>query len=119
MQLGKDAAALANSEAILKDAIQVSLTAQQDINLVINISPANTGGFFPPGTPPGRATEKPKRTKLFNGLGKLFSGLVLLSGNAIVIPTVMIASITALPGLASLAGGVAAVGEALGQLRRE
>jgi hypothetical protein len=65
------------------------------------------------------APERPERLKLLSSLAKLASGLVLLSGNAIVIPTITLGALTALPILGSLAAGIAAVAEGVSNLRRE
>src|SRR5205823_6624588 len=94
-----DPCALRSSEVILEQAGEACLEAHRQIALIMNIA-----GRVPPGAAPP-PSEKPKRRKVFSGLGKLFSGLVLLSGNAIAIPTVTIGAVTALPILGSLAGG--------------
>jgi hypothetical protein len=65
---------------------------------------------------PAPQRAKVNRRKLFGGLAKLFSGLVLLAGNAAVIPTLAMEGTAALPLLSSLAGGVAAVGDGVGLL---
>lgn len=130
---------LAEPETILVETETALLQAHGDINIILNSSvpvqpnaqpaAAPTVGApvrqsAPPAAPAGpdspeSAASKPKRLKLFSGLGKLASGLVLLSGNAIVIPTVAIGSVTALPVLGSLAAGIAAVGGGVSELLRE
>ena len=55
----------------------------------------------------------------FNASIAAVAAAVLLSGNAIVIPTVAIGSVTALPVLGSLAAGIAAVGGGVSELLRE
>lgn len=92
---------LASPDKTLEKAQKASLAAHSNLSVVVNISP------IVPATP----KTKPKRRKMLSGLGKMFSGLVLVTGNAIVIPTVTINSIMALPVLASIAAGIAAVGE--------
>jgi hypothetical protein len=104
---------LSNTDQKLREANEATLNAHRNINLIINIPP---GIAVPPPSAP--APEKPKRRKIFTGLGKLFSGLALLSGNAIVVPTVVM-GVTALPVITSLAGGIAAVSDGIGQLLRE
>lgn len=108
----KDLAVLASARKVLEEAETVSLTAHSSITDIINQQQV-------PPIEVETETKQPKRRKLFSGLGKLFSGLVLLSGNAIVIPAVTLGSLMALPVLGSLAGGIAAVGEGIGQLRGE
>jgi hypothetical protein len=108
---------LADSETQLEKAGEAMLQAHRDINIVINVS-------VPTQDPPPPAanvvpTAKPKRRKVVLGLAKLASGLVLLSGNGIVIPTVAISSPIALPVLGSLAAGIAAVGEGVSHFLRE
>lgn len=130
---------LADSETILVKTEKAILQAHRDINIIINPSApaqprAQPAAAPNAGAPAGQsarpaptagpdsqesAAPKPKRLKLFSGLGKLASGLVLLSGNAIVIPTVVIASVTALPVLGSLAAGIAAVSGGVSDLLRE
>ena len=90
----------------------VSLTAHSNISDIINQQQDVTTAVAP-------ETDRPKPRKIFSGLGKLFSGLALLSGNSIVIPAVTLGSLMALPVLGSLAAGIAAVGEGVGQLRGE
>lgn len=105
------------SDEELDRAGKAMLQAHRDITVIIN---PNT--LPSPAAAPGTGATsgaKPKRTKLFSSLGKLASGLVLLSGNAIVIPTVGIGGVTALPVLGSLAAGIAAVGDGVSYLLRE
>lgn len=109
----------------LAKAVDTCRVANQEITFILNVAPANPWQVAPPlptsvVTSGGVASpERPKRRKLFSGLGKLLSGLVLLSGNALAIPTITLGAVTALPVLASLAGGIAAVGDAVGQFQRE
>ena len=130
---------LADPETILVKTETALLQVHGDINIIITPSmpvPPNAQPVAAPtvGAPAGQsappaatagpnsqksAASKPKRLKVFSGLGKLASGLVLLSGNAIVIPTIVIGSVTALPVLGSLAAGIAAVGEGVGHFLRE
>lgn len=115
---------LAESEAELQKAERAMLQAHRDINVIIHPpDPTQSGPRAAARTVPAPAgpvgVEKPKRLKLFTGLGKLASGLVLLSGNAIVIPTLTMGSMTALPVLGSLAAGIAAVGEGVSHFLRE
>lgn len=68
--------------------------------------------------------QQPKKRKLFGGLGSLFSGLVLLAGDgaapAIVAPVAgPLISLLYLPLVGSFAGGIAAVGKGVGDLRGE
>jgi hypothetical protein len=105
---------MADSNIQLQKAEKALRQANRDINVIINLNV--------PTSPPEGTTDsaaKPKRIKLFSGIGKLASGLVLLSGNAIVIPTVAIGSLTALPVLGSLAAGIAAVGDGVSRLLGE
>jgi hypothetical protein len=61
-----------------------------------------------------------KKRKLFGGLGSLFSGLVLLGGDgAVPVLAAPVAGPLALPLIGSFAGGIAAVGKGIGDLRRE
>jgi hypothetical protein len=119
----QDPSLLASPSKKLEEAAQVTLNVHGDINVIINQPSAPPTPVPPaPQAPPGivaPAPEKPKRRRLFSGLGKLFSGFVLLGGNTIVIPTVTIGSLIALPVLGSLAAGMAAVAEGIGHLRRE
>ena len=124
-QAASNPALLRNSEMSLENAGGACLMAHREIALILNIGPPTPAQVASPPSPtaaPGGVTssiERPKRRKIFSGLGKLFSGLVLLSGDALVIPTLTIGSVAALPILGSLAGGIAAVGDAIGQFRRE
>lgn len=126
-----NSALLRSSDAKLQEAREASLKVHSQITVIVNVGlqyPAQVG---PAGSAPGAAAvpgyagtagpavEKPKKRKLFSGLGKLFSGLVLLTGNAMVIPSVAMAGVAALPILGSFAGGIAAVGNAAGYLLRE
>jgi hypothetical protein len=61
----------------------------------------------------------PKKRKLYTGLGKLFSGAVLLTGDAICIPGMAMVPAGAIPIAGSLAGGMAALGAGIGDLRGE
>jgi hypothetical protein len=74
----------------------------------------------PKSAAPSPDTMRPKRRRLFTGLGSLFSGLVLLAGNGIFIPSVITTGgLAAVPLIASVAGGIAAVGKGAGDLNRE
>lgn len=105
----KEPRCLATASAQLQQAVQASLSAHGNITVVLNV--------VPPGGAP--SPEKPKRRKLFSGLGKMFSGLMLLAGNSIAIPTVVMGSEMALSVLGSLASGIGGVTEGIGQLRGE
>ncbi|SRR6266568_181534 len=117
----KEPGFLASPSKKLEEAAKITIEVHGDINLLWTQQSAQPP---PQAAPNPQATvsptpEKPKRRKLFSGVAQLFSGLVLLTGNAIVIPTVTIGGVMALPILASLAGGIVAVGEGIAQLRRE
>jgi len=120
LNVAKDPGILANSNAKLRQASQASLRAHRDINIIIKLEgpmPAAAPVAVAPASP-SATSEKPKRRKLLTGLGKLFSGLPLLSGNGILVPTVPM-GLTAVPVFGSLAGGFAFVTEGVGQLLRE
>jgi hypothetical protein len=110
----KDPSLLASPSAKLEEAGRVSLSAHGDINIFITQQSTRSSE-----ADPNHTAKKPKKRKLFTGLGKLFSGTVLVAGNAAVIPTVTMVSVAAIPVLGSLAAGIAAVGEGVGQLLRE
>src|SRR5262249_9220730 len=105
------------------EAAQVTLNAYGDINVVINPPSAQrTRSRRQPQAPSeavAPAPEKPKRWKLFSGIAKLFSGLVLLSANPLAIPTVIIGSVAAIPIVISLATGITAVTGGISELLRE
>lgn len=95
----------------LEKASDACRVASQEITFILNVAPANPWRVprppVPAATPSGVTSfERPKRRKLFSGLGKLLSGLVLLSGDALAIPTITLGSVTTLPVLGSLAGGI-------------
>ena len=107
---------LASSEEQLNKAAQASLSAHSIINSTININ------VTPPGATqndPATAKTKPNPRKLFTGLGTLFSGLVLIAGDAVLIPSIPALGVTAIPIVSSLAEGVAAVGKGSGELNGE
>ena len=69
---------------------------------------------------PSPDTARPKRKKLFTGLGSLLSGIVLLAGDGIFIPSVVTTGgLAALPLIVSMASGIAAAGKGAGDLLRE
>jgi len=104
---------LSSLDEILKKAGQASLEAHHNINVI------NVDITLPPPGSPMPATKKPNRRKLFTGLGTLFSGLVLVAGNSIIIPLIPMASVTAIPVVGSLAAGIAATGKGIGELLGE
>lgn len=72
------------------------------------------------GAIPQKPTEpKPKRLKLVAGITEIASGLVLLSGNGVVVPTITFGSLAALPVFGSFAAGIAAVGKGVSSFLRE
>jgi hypothetical protein len=103
---------LSASDKQLEKAADASLKSQSNITNIINVN-------IPPAVAPGQAAKRPKRRHLFTGLGALFSGLVLTTGNAIFIPSVPLTVATAIPIAGSLAAGVAAIGKGAGELREE
>lgn len=117
----KESSAIKAPDTKLEEAAAVSIATHQKIIVITNINvQAQTTAPTAGGSTP--SVEKPKRRKIFTGLGKMFSGLVLLAGNALVIPTLAstgIGTVAAIPVLGSLAGGIAAVGEGVGSLTRE
>ena len=106
---------MSDSAAQLEKGEKALLQVHGNINLVVNLGAVPA----PKASAPAKDDAKPKRLKLFSGLTKIASGLVLLSGNAIVIPTVVMGSLTTLPVLGSLAAGIAAVGDGVSGLLRE
>src|SRR5262245_24813004 len=82
---------LAAPEQQLEQAADVTLKVhtRRDITIIINQQQVQQGGAVAgQRQAAGAAPKKPKRRKLFSGLGKLLSGCGLLAGNAILIPTV-------------------------------
>lgn len=105
---------LRGSSGQLDQAGAALLKAHGNITVVIDVNATP-----PPQAPANPPAPKPKRMKLFGGIGKLAGGLVLLTGNAMLIPSVTIVSIAALPVLGSLAAGIGGVGEGVSSLLRE
>jgi len=117
---------LAFSGAKLEKGVQACIYAQGNLNVVLGAPAPPTAAAVPPAAVPPAAvppaaTPQPAarrvgRLGFFGGLGKLFSGLVLLSGNALVIPAVAIGTLSGIPFFASLATGVGLVADGVDKL---
>jgi hypothetical protein len=112
---------MASPSKTLKEAAEELRKANANIAILLEKSVGSRSGQRAaiaqraPVPPP----EKPKRRKLFTGLGKLLGGLVLLSGNALAVPSIAIGSFAGAGILVSVASGITAVGAGIGMLRRE
>ncbi len=102
---------LSASEEQFEKAVQASLAAHSNINTIINFN------IRP--NPPVAEAKKPNRRKIALGLGKLFSGLILTTGDLLSLPSLTLAAVTAPIILTSVAGGIVAVGEGAGELLNE
>jgi hypothetical protein len=103
---------IADLEQTLEEARKAALKAHKAI---LGMLGENRPSHKPVLQPP----KPPKRRKLFTGLGTLFSGLVLVTGNSLIIPTVPMVGVTALQVVGSIAAGLAASGKGIGDLLNE
>lgn len=110
---------LANPSETISAAGEVTLKVHNEIFPPPGVPAQASWGPRSPGTATPAMREKAKKRKLFTGLGKVFSGLMLLTGNGIVAYSIPLAPLAAIPVMGSLAGGLAQVSEGVGALRRE
>jgi hypothetical protein len=107
---------LANARQTLDEAANKTKAVSGDIAI---LPPHVKQGSILHPSPPADDQQLPKKRKLFTGLGSIFAGTVLLAGNGVATPTVVITPPVALGLLSSFSGGIAAVGKGIGDLRGE
>jgi hypothetical protein len=119
-RVAADPSLIASPSDKLEQAAQALLRVHEQIPINKNRKAPEKPPALPKSAAPSPDTAKPKRRRLFTGLGSLLSGLVLLAGNGIFIPSVVTTGgLAAFPFIGSVAGGIAAVGKGAGDLNRE